>query len=200
MDIKGTAGIGFWLEGGVAFRGLTEETLDVYETLAVGADYSFPVLQSLIVSGQYIRNGAEPSGVSALSSIETPECDVATPFDDASDAEPDPFAPFLSGRDYGLLVVSSGVTRDLMANVVWLQNIGDGSAILVPSASFRLPKGFDVSLTAQIPVSAWGDGGEFHPSDDDMTLSVPIGETSVPIDLSGLVPDASVFVWSRYNF
>jgi hypothetical protein len=199
LDIKGTLGVGFWLEGGVAFRGLTDESLDVYETVAVGADYSFPVLQSLIVTGQYIRNGAEPSGASVLSAIQPPECDVATPFNGAA-AEPDPFAPFLSGRDYGLLAVSSAVTRDLMANVVWLQNMGDGSAILVPSASIQLPKGFDVSVTAQVPVSAWGDGGEFHPSDDDLMLSVPIGDTNVPIDLSGLVPDASVFVWTRYNF
>jgi hypothetical protein len=36
LDIKGTLGVGFWLEGGVAFRGLTDESLDVYETVAVG--------------------------------------------------------------------------------------------------------------------------------------------------------------------
>ncbi len=200
LDIKGTLGVGFWLEGGVAFRGLTEDSLDVYETIAAGADYSFPILQTLIVSGQYIRNGAEPSGASALSAVQPPECDTPTPFDDATATEPDPFAPFLSGRDYGLLAVSSAVTQDVMANVVWLQNMGDGSAIFVPSASIQLPKGFDLSLTAQIPVSSWGDGGEFHPSDDDLTLSVPIGATSVPIDLTGLIPDASVFVWTRYNF
>lgn len=199
VDIKGTAGVGFWVEGGVAFRGLTEDTLQVYETVAAGADYSFPVLQSLIVTGQYIRNGAEPSETSVLSAVHPPECDTPTPFDSA-DTEPNPFAPFLSGQDYGLLAVAGGLTPDLSANLVWLQNVGDGSAIFVPSASVQLPKGFDLSVTAQVPVSTWGNGGEFRPSNDDLTLSVPIGDASIPVDLTGLVPDASVFLWSRYNF
>lgn len=203
IDIKGTAGVGFWFEGGVVFQGvLTDAESDWYEQFAVGVDYSFPILQSFIVAGQYVRSGAEVNGSStgALATVAGPECADGSPLGSNESAEPDPFAPFLTGRDYGLLSVAAGITQDLSANAAWLQNFGDGSAILIPSVSVALPKGFDVSLTAQVPVNTWGDGGELAPSDDDLILTLPTPDGTARVDLAGLSPDATLILWSRYNF
>jgi hypothetical protein len=196
VDIKGTAGVGFWFEGALRMTDLSEEP-ELSEQIAVGLDYSFPVLQSLLVAGQYIRNGAgddDADATSSLSGVSGPECVGGDLFGEA--AEPDPFAPFLSGTDYGLLSVNLAATRDVGISTAWLQNLGDGSGLLLPSISYRAPAQIDVSLSAQIPVATWGHG-EFKPADEDLLLAVP--GASAPVDFSGLVPDASLFLWTRFN-
>jgi hypothetical protein len=199
VDIKGTAGVGFWVEGALHWQGLTEPDADlvVKGDLAVGVDYSFPLLETLYVAGQYVRaQGSDRTAAASLGAIQGPECDQPTPFD--TDTEPDPFAPFFSGTDYGLLVANLAITRDVTVSNAWLQNLGDGSAVLIPSATVRPTGRIDVSLTGQIPAQLWGDGGEFHPNDADLVLTVP--DTDLSVDLSGLVPDATVFLWTRYSF
>jgi len=199
LDIRGTLGVGFWVEGAVHLRE------DPYEEVAVGVDYSFPVLDTLVVTGQYYRNGAgskevDPedltNGIGAA--IEPPDCGDAGDLFTA--AEPDPFAPFFRGRDYGLLSVLLAFSPEVSATALWVQNLGDGSGLIVPVLS-TFPTGWlEVSLAGQIPLSLWGDGGELHPADDDLVWAVDTGGDPIEVDLSGLVPDATLILWTRLNF
>lgn len=193
VDIKGTLGVGYWFEGALRIRDLTDD-VSVTEQFVVGVDYSVPVFEALVFSAQYVRNGdTGDSGVLA-GLAGGPECEDESLF--GAPAEPDPFAPFLTGHNYGMVTVSSAFTPSFSASTTWLQNLGDGSAIWIPSVNLLLPKQFDLSLSGQIPVATWGNG-EFKPDDDDLILRLPSGESA---DLSGLVPDASLFLWTRLNF
>jgi hypothetical protein len=59
----------------------------------------------------------------------------------------------------------------------------------------------EVAATAQVPYRAWGRGGEFKPVDGQLLYSVPgAGFGNISADLSGLVPDATVILWTRANF
>jgi len=200
LDIRGTLGVGFWVEGAVHLRE------DPYEEIAVGVDYSFPVLDMLVVTGQYYRNGAgskeiDPadltSGISTA--VEPPDCgDAGDLFE--TDAEPDPFAPFFSGRDYGLLSVMLAISPEVSATALWVQNLGDGSGLLVPMLS-TFPTGWlEVSLVGQIPLSLWGDGGELHPATEDLVMSVDTGADPIEVDMNGLVPDATLILSTQVNF
>lgn len=192
LDIKGTAGVGYWVEAALHVRS------ELYEEVAVGIDYSFPVLESLVVSAQYYRNGG--GGDDA----------VATPFDTGATglvcedpelfgtAEPaDPFASTFRGRNYGLVSVGVGVVPELSASALWIQNFDDGTALAVPSVSWTPPGPVEVTAAAQLPLSVWGDGGELRPSADDLSLALP---GQAPVSFAGLVPDATFTVWTRLNF
>lgn len=183
LDLQGTLGVGFWLEGALH---LGE---DLYEQLAIGLDYSLPVLDMLVLSAQYYRNGAgsaEVSGAAALQSL--------------AGAEPDPFAPVFQGRDYAMLSAAVGLTPELSASLFAVQNLGDGSALLVPSLLVYPTPRVDLSLSAQVPVSTWGDGGELRPSDTSLQVQIP-DSTGTPrdLDLSLLLPDAALILWARFN-
>ncbi|WP_044180585.1 hypothetical protein [Hyalangium minutum] len=60
VDIKGDLEVGYWLEGAVH---LPQEGKVSYRVV-VGADYSFPVLQSLTFSAQYYRDSSGGAGLS----------------------------------------------------------------------------------------------------------------------------------------
>jgi hypothetical protein len=199
LDIKGTAVVGYWVEGalhlgeGVGTGGGLGE--DIADEVAVGIDYSFPVLQALVVSGQYYRNDA--AGGTGTLDLSTSGLSCSDPDLLAGKAtSSDPFASSFTSKDYGLLSVSLGVTPDLSVSAAWIQNFDDGTAMGVPTVSYAPPGRFEVAASAQIPVSVWGDGGEFRPSDDDLTLSVPGMD---PVSFAGLVPDATFTVWTRLN-
>jgi hypothetical protein len=171
LDVRGTAGVGFWLEGAWHLD------TDPYEEVAVGIDYSFPVLDGLLIRGQYYRNGSGEPDASFLDRL-TPGAD-------------DPFAPVFYGRDYAMLAVSLVASPAFSGSIVGVQNFGDGSAFAVPTITW-LPTGWlDVNASAQVPFSTWGDGGELHPGPSDLVLA---GQ-----DISGLVPDATFTLWTRVS-
>jgi hypothetical protein len=196
IDIKGTFGVGFWFESALRVGDLSGEEATVRADAAVGVDYSFPLLETLYVAGQYVRQGESDTPAAPLAGVEGPTC--ALDAANFATSEPDPFAPFLTGRDYGLGVVRLGLHPNVDIGASWLQALDDGTAVAIPNASWRLPAQFDVSLTAQIPLKAWGDGGELAPREADLRLDVP--GTDLSADLSGLVPDATVIVWTRKTF
>lgn len=206
MDVRGTLGVGFWAEGAAHLR--TQDKGGPYEEIALGIDYSFPVLNTLVVSGQYYHNGAgaleqtTPSAAAAFTAIEPPSCAGVDLFGagDADAAAADPFAPFFSGTDYTMLSVALGVNESINVSGLWVQNLGDGSALAVPVVSMAPNGWLEVSASAQIPFSTWGDGGELHPSEDDLMLSFDTGGAPLTVDLSGLAADATFIVWTRVNF
>ncbi len=222
LDIKGTLELGYWLESAVH---LGDD--DPYAEIAVGVDYSFPVLENLIVSAQYYYNGAGGAGDASgggfggglSGAIAGPECGCAAPTDEPTDgptddpmatadgadpfadvfgaAERDPFAPLLGGEHYLLAAVSLGFDLDWSGSLFWLQSLGDGTAFVVPTINYVARDWLTVSLSAQVPLDLGGDGGEFSPSDDDLRVPLPTGDT---LDFDGLVPAASLTAWARASF
>jgi hypothetical protein len=192
LDIKGTAGVGYWVEAALHVDD------EVYEEVAVGVDYSFPVLEQLLVSAQYYRNGAEAdtTGLAALDTVATGlTCTEGSELFAPTSA--DPFASSFQGHDYALLSVAVGITPAVAGSALWLQNLDDGSALVVPTLSWAPPGRFEVAAAAQIPLSTWGDGGELHPSEESLFLALPGAD---PVSFAGLVPEATFTVWSRLNF
>jgi hypothetical protein len=201
LDVRGTYGVGYWLEAALHVAGLEPE--DRFEEIAVGVDYSFGVLEILVLTGQYYRNGGgspEPdTGAGAArmgAAIEAPDCGDSAP-SLFGDVEPDAFAPFFSGTDYGMLSMSLGILPDLRVNGVWVQNLRDGTGLAVPMVSFAPTGWLELVLAAQIPVALWGDGGELRPAHEDLRVEVQPG---VGVDLGGLVPEATILCWSRFSF
>lgn len=196
IDIKGTLGVGYWLEAALHLRE------DDYEEIALGIDYSFPVGDGLIVMGEYYRNGAgDTQTASAVlgTAFEPPDClcDLGL----FAEGVPDPFAPLLRGRDYLLLAAILNASPAVSTNLSVLQNLGDGTGSFAPSITWH-PRGWlDVSVTAQIPYTLWGDGGEFKPAADDLLIVRDLGPLGVfQADFSGWVPEATLTVWTRASF
>lgn len=181
LDIKGTLGVGFWLEGVVHLS----EDADPFEELAVGLDYSLPVLEQLVLTAQYYRNGSGSRDAQAAPLLQAPE----------------PFSPAFRGRDYLMAAVSAGLTRDLSASALWMHNLSDGTAFAVPTLSLATAGNIDLSLAGQIPLSLTGEGGEFSPADEDLVVALPAEDGGlVSADLSGIVPAATLILWTRFNF
>ncbi len=203
LDLRGSAVVGYWLE---ASAHVDED--DWNDEVAVGIDYSWPVLEGLLVRAQYYRNGAGEKRVTAgatagrlTDAIEMPTCATgALPLGGDPQPEADPFAPFFRGRDYAMLMLLQNLTPDLALSALAIQNLGDGSALVVPTLSWAVTDRLEVAVTAQVPFSTWGTGGELRPRHDDLILTeqTPVGPVSV--DMRGLVPSATLIVWSRVNF
>jgi hypothetical protein len=203
LDLRGTWGVGWWLETALHVEGAGEG--DVYEELAAGVDYSFPVMEMLVVSAQYYRNGGGSAdaapGVSAgrVGEVaEAPDCGAASPaLFAASTSQSSPFAPFFRGVDYGMLTFNLQITPDIGATGLWVQNLRDGTGMAVPMISYFPTGWLELVLAAQAPFSLWGDGGELHPAEEDLKIEAQPG---VELDLSGMVPAATILLWSRFSF
>jgi hypothetical protein len=200
LDVRGTLGVGFWAEGALHVRD------ELYEELVVGLDYSLPVGQALVITAQYYRNGggspeqSSPGGLTgALSSgVAGPEC--AGDLFPAPETEPDPFAPVFRGRDYAIGAVSFGIVPELSLSSLWVQNLGDGTALFVPGLSTAPTGWLTVAASASVPVSTWGEGGELRPNPDDLSQTIDVLGSPLTLDLDGLVPSATFSVWTRVNF
>jgi hypothetical protein len=72
LDVRGTLGVGFWLEGAVHVR-----PDEQWEEVAVGVDYSFPVGETLVLTAQYYRSGrdVDSAGLAVADAIELPDCE-----------------------------------------------------------------------------------------------------------------------------
>ncbi len=209
VDLRGEFGVGWWIEGSMH---LAQD--DHFEEIAIGIDYSFPVLDGLIVMAQYYRNGAgagpgdDPVPIAGrLASDLPPEvADVfATDGADAAEAaaaEPKVCAPLLSGRDYVLLTVNQVFAPEVSLSVIALQNLSDGTGFVFPSLTVSPAGWLQFALNAQIPYRIWGDGGEFKPDPDTLVVSQEIGPFNqlYEADFSGLLPDATITFWARANF
>ena len=200
LNIRGTLEVGYWLEAAYLVGDAP------HEELAVGIDYSFPILERATAFIQYYRNGAgstDPSGYqrsATLGAIALPSCTGQTlPLAPGSSTR-DPFAPFVSGRDYLIAGSSLMFLPELSASLAWLQNLNDGTGLLVPTVTYNVVDWLDLALSAQVPYAV-NHGGELKPSRRSLRLTVPApsGDT-LTADLSGLVPDTTLTVWSRASF
>jgi hypothetical protein len=197
LDAKGTLGVGYWLEAALHLHPGTADAPGLEG--AVGLDYSFPVLQSLIVAAQYYHNGLDSSNTGGLSGLTGPGCATCAPLLPPA-GDPDPFAPVFHSEHYGMLSVSLGISRELSLSGLWIQNLEDGSGLVVPVVSFSPGDRFQLAASSQLPFLLWGTGGELRPDVSTLVLPVSTGQTTGTIDLSGLVPSAVISVWSRAYF
>ena len=118
-----------------------------------------------------------------------------------SAADTDPFAPFTVGTDYGIVQVLLEFSDQVSASGVVMQNVRDGSGIVVPVVTVKPTGWSEIAVTAQLPYRLWGRTGEFKPSDAELVLEVPSPfGGDIEADLSGLVPDATFIVWTRASF
>lgn len=203
IDIRGTLELGYWIEAAYLIGD------NPHEELSAGVDYSFPILERAVLFVQYYRNGAgatQPSGYARTASfgaLSGPTCagTAALPFGGSSTqaGQRDPFAPFVLGRDYLIAGASLTILVELMSTVSLVQNLNDGTGLLVPTVTYNALPWLDLSLSAQVPF-AWNHGGEFKPSRRQLRLQVDTPDGPLTADFSGLVPDATVTLWSRASF
>lgn len=209
LDLRGTNIVGWWAEAAF-FPGS-----DPHADLAVGLDYSFPLFDRTVVLAQYYRGGAgatRPEDYArspALAGADLPTCKLegiggeepAPPDLGAAAEDRSPFAPVLAARDYLLLGGSFTFTPDLMLDAYVLQNLNDGTAFAMPTLTYIATGRLDISLSAQVPFSTWGDGGEFRPRPRDTLVQYQLDPEAEPIevDLSGLVPTSTVTLWARLS-
>ncbi len=200
LDLRGTLGVGWWFEGAWVFNSKP------HEEISAGLDYSFPVLEQLVVFAQYYRNGSGASSpdqyaalASRLGGAGLFTCASAGPF--ASSSAPDPFAPFTVARDYLLLGATLTALPELTIGFTGLQNLDDGTLLAVPMVTWAALDWLDLSAMASVPAAAWGKGGEFKPRPQDLTLTVPDGTGgTLTAHLKGLEPSATLTVWARASF
>ena len=199
LDIRGTLELGFWLEGALHLG-----NDDIYEEIAVGLDYSFPVLEQMVITLQYYRNGGgekevDPGATTSgmTDAVEAPVCSGVSSDDlfGAPSVSSNPFAPFFKGRNYGMLSVMLGITTEISFSAFWVQNLNDGSGLIMPNIQFYLMEWLELSAAVQIPISLWGDGGELHPADEDLIVDI----NGSQIDMNGLVPEVSFILWTRVH-
>lgn len=205
VDVRGTAVVGFWFEGAWVFPSSASSTVVGHEELAAGLDYSFPVLEQLVVFAQYSRNGSGlvspnqyASATSRLAGGLALSCASTGLFGAPRPA--DPFAPFTIGREYVLAGASLGVLPELSASLTALANANDGTGLVLPVVSWAALDWLDVSASASIPFLAFGSGGEFKPRAQDLRVAVTTPQGTLHADLSGLVPAFTVTLWTRASF
>lgn len=200
VDFRGTLGVGWWVEAAWHLTG--ERDVEA----SAGVDYSFPVLERLVVTAQYTFHGggrrdAAPGGLAGPAASTLPASACSSPQLQALLGGTDAAAPFaspLTGRDYLLVAAALQVLPDWGGGLTHLQNVDDGSAVLIPTVSWQAADWLEVAMAAQVPLAVWGDGGELKPKDEDLVLNT--GGLSAPLDLRGLVPDAVVTLWTRASF
>jgi hypothetical protein len=200
VDLRGTLGVGWWLEGAYLLGG------SPHEEIAAGIDYSFPILERATAFAEYYRNGAGSTnpGASArgeaLSAAVGPVC--ATGGLPLATTERDPFAPFVTGRDYLVFGATLGILPELSTSLSGLQNLNDGSGLLVPTVTYNVLDWLDVAASAQVPYALDANGGELKPRREDLIISVNVPDQGgqLSADLSGLVPAATVTLWTRASF
>ncbi len=188
VDLKGDAGVGWWLEGGYNLDNSGEEQAR-YAKVSAGADYSFAVLQVLYVAAQLSYDGAgvapEDYDFTGAMGSSLPLSDCATDASDTSATSSSARATM--GRLYGVGLLNWSLTEDLSASATTLWNLEDGTGLVFPSFGAKVGGRLSLNVGAQFLL---GKDGEFRPDPEDM--QVP------PLDLSPLLPTWTATAWARW--
>ena len=199
-DLRGTLGVGWWVEGGWHGRAEDSDDEDGPEVV-VGIDYSLPWLETVYLAGEYRFDGtgvapedydfAQRAGMgsSALAfdcSFQGADFRLVPPTVEGGTRT-------TLGQHYVDAILNVGITQDVGVNAALILNVADGTGMVVPGASVKVGERVAVNAGAQIPV---GEDGEFKPASESLIYEA--GGTR--IDLSGLLPDATVNAWVRYSF
>lgn len=181
LDMKGDWTIGWWLE--TAYSDHLKWSL--------GADYSFPVLDQLVISAQISHDG---SGEDPLfydwASRQNPDFQLA-PCPDFGFNPPESSGPPRTtlGRWYAVSSQRIGfLDRWNFSNAV-LINLADQTGLLFPSLNGTFGSFVQVNAGVQY---LFGSDGEFQP---------PASQTQINgIDTSGLLPKWTALTWARMSY
>lgn len=187
-DLRGNVEVGWWVEGG--WNGGDKDSVEV----VAGLDYSFPVLELLYLAAEYRYDGSGEADVDdyrwgSLAGA------VSLPYScEGVDLQKEPGGTRTTlGQHYVTAAVHVGLTEDLSVSQSVLLNAGDGTGAYVPDVSVLLGSRVTVHALAEIP---FGDQGEFRPPPSVTTYESPAGD----VDVSRLVPEATLVTWLRYSF
>ena len=180
LDLRGQLVVGWWIEGRVDL----DEGGEIEPIVSAGVDYSLPVLDRLLLVGQYTYDatGKEDPALYTIVDrgvrVEVPEC--------AGEIGPPVGEPrFTIGRHYALLSVNAAYA-DFALQAAGVMNLQDRSTLLVPQLSYTPGSRWTMSVGGNVPLGQ----GEFRPTDDQMIVR----DGLVELDLSGLVP-----AWTAYG-
>jgi len=193
IDLKSDAVVGLFAEGTI---GLGEDSTP---EIALGLDYSFPVLYSLVVGAQFYYNGGAQQdsafllptsscpGGSVLPICENLDTESLFATGDASKS-----TRLLPPGSYAMSNVALIVDSSLQLSVNWIAHLGDGSGLLIPNVAYKPTGALALNLAVLSNYALSQTGGILHP--DPASLSI------AGVDLSGLQPKATVLFWSQLSY
>lgn len=200
-ELKTTIVLGFWIEAAMTIpyqRMIDNESgADPTFSFVVGVDYSFPVLESLVVSLQYYYNHSgitdpkkypfnTPEGLAAFAAAlqQTSQSNNITGIGLGGGGYIGAHYLFLSGN----LTILEGLSVAVTA----IGNILDPSVLVGPFVNWTFLDDFTLTLGAYFLLGP--QGSEFAPG----KLKIPV--TGIPEDGINVSPVAAAFAWIRYNY
>lgn len=203
VDVKGTAGVGYWTEAALHVGA----ERDPYVDLAVGADYSFDLLSGLVVQAQYYHHGSggsEPRSYDLTEyagELSGPTCETEEATASLAIGDEEDFEPLFVGRHYLHLQGQLELSEAFAVRLGSIWNLGDGSGVAIPWLSLRPTGRLELATSAQLPFRVWGDEGEFYPSHEMLSYvePSPVGGL-LQADLDPLVAAVTWTTWVRLYF
>ena len=147
IDLRGNFGIGYWFEGGMHLDGSKAR-----EELAIGADYSFPVMENLVITVQYYRNDT----ADMRDASDNGEAVVGNGGSIGGGA-----VAGYTGNDFAMFSVAAAATRDFSFSTLLVQSLDSSSGLVVPVAVFTPGGRWELSAAAQL---FYGDGSSLRDS------------------------------------
>lgn len=152
LDVKGTAVVGYWVEA-AAFAPKDTE-IDGYEQAVAGVDYSFPVLGTLYIAGQYYYDGsgeAAPDGYDRAALMMGERTTL--------------------GMHYANLLAALSINTDLSVSVNGIYNLDDSTYLVTPYVTVSFSS---LRVTGGANLYGGPEGGEWNPHpDQDPMETVP---------------------------
>jgi hypothetical protein len=205
VDVRSEQVVGLWFE---AASMIPEDAPgDATTSLETGVDYSFDVLQTLLVSAEYMfqqsglrhpGDALEPSRFrAAVQAGSSPAAALGRAFEDRA---------MFMGRHYAVGLLRLEIANDWRASVLNVTNLVDHTGLVVPQVSFLPADAFTFTLGAQLTYGP--AGGEYTltlpalsgPEATLVRASSPLGTAFVDAGGARLTPVASLFFWGRYAY
>ncbi|HAA59041.1 MAG TPA: hypothetical protein DCE42_30080 [Myxococcales bacterium] len=199
-EVKGTLGVGYWVEAALNIpyeQMADDDTVEPNVVVVVGMDYSFPILENMIITLQYYFNSAgitdkekypfnTPEGLAAFATQlqQTKQSNNVTGIGFSSGG-------FL-GAHYLFLSINQRIFEELSVSIMNVTNLLDPSFMVGAFVNWNFL--VDFSLTVGSYFFLGGEKSEFAPG----KIEIPI--PNAPEGGVSLVPTAVAFAWIRYNF
>ncbi len=134
IDLRGNFHIGYWFEGGLHIN-----DDHIREEIAVGADYSFPVMDNLIITLQYYRNNTL-----SFMTNDYEAADSGNGYGASSGATVTP------GRDFGIFSAALTVNPEISCSILWIQSLQHSNGLMVPVLTITPGRRWTLNAAAQI--------------------------------------------------
>lgn len=199
-EVKGTLVLGFWVEAALTIpyeAMMDDSSIEPTFAFVVGFDYSFPILEKMVVSLQYYYNHAgitdpakyplnSPEGLAALAQQlqQTSQSNNVT--------GTGVFGGSYLGAHYLFLTANLQILEELGVALTTICNLIDPSFLVGPFVNWTFLDDFTFTIGAYFLLGP--EGSEYAPG----KIKIPV--TNAPADGVKLAPIAIAFAWLRYNF